>query len=246
MATSMAHVFGMLGELRYQECEKRVRVTLGEMLVADTGHPVLIWEPKRVVPSYAIPIDDIRAELQPMAGATDATAQPFAVEGLGAGLLDPRTSFGHHTCPGDVYSVAGTPGVGFRPAELVDLMVLDFDTFDWREEDEPIFGHPRDPFSRIDLRQSTRHVRVESGGRVLAESSRPLMLFETYLPPRYYLPRADLQIDLVQSETSTVCAYKGSATHWSHPELGADLCWSYPHPPPEMHQITDLVCFYQE
>jgi uncharacterized protein (DUF427 family) len=248
MALSMARqVYGMVGELRYFASPKRLRVRSGSTLVADTERAVLVWEPKRVTPSYGIPIEEIRVDMNPTAADVDKVeVRAFDVEGVGEGQLDPSTSFRHHTCPGEAYTVAGVAGAGFRPAELDDLVVLHFDAFDWREEDEPIFGHPRDPFSRIDLRQSSRHVRVELDGTVLADSTRPLMLFETHLPPRYYLPREDVRIALESSPTRTVCAYKGTAAHWSHPDLGADLCWSYPEPPPELHQVTDLVCFYQE
>ena len=118
-----------------------------------------------MTPSYGIPIEDIRVDLNSTtADANKGEVHAFDVEGVGEGLLDPNTSFAHHTCPGEVYAVAGVEGAGFRPADLHDLVVLHFDAFDWHEEDEPIFGHPRDPFSRIDMRQSSRHVRVELDG----------------------------------------------------------------------------------
>ncbi|WP_068279053.1 DUF427 domain-containing protein [Aldersonia kunmingensis] len=242
-----AYLQTALTELRYQPSTKRVRVQLGGAVVADTTRAVLVWEPRRVVPSYAIPVEDF-AIAPAQAELESAPARPVTMAAGGPPVLDPSTGFGHHTCSGVPGTVTIGPlwGATFRPDELDDLVVLDFDDFEWFEEEEPIFGHPRDPFSHIDLRNSTREVRIEHEGQVIAESRRPLMLFETQLPVRYYLPRDDVRIALLRSATATTCAYKGHATHWSNPAMGPDLGWSYESPPPEMHQITGLICFYQE
>jgi uncharacterized protein (DUF427 family) len=242
-----AYLQTALTELRYQPSPKRVRVRLGGELVADTTRPVLIWEPRRVVPSYAIPVEDFTVAPTP-ADLEAAPARPVTLAAGGPPVLDPSTGFGHHTCPGVPGTVTIGPlwGATFRPKDLDDLVVLDFDDFEWFEEEEPIFGHPRDPFSHIDVRSSTREVRIEHEGSVIAESRRPLVLFETQLPVRYYLPREDVRIALLPSATATTCAYKGHATHWSNPSNGADLGWSYEQPPPELSRIAGLVAFYQE
>lgn len=239
-----------LGEVRYHPVEKRVRVRSGETVIADTFTPFLIWEPRRIVPSYAIPAADIRSEIHPVAAgdATEAQERPVQL-GDGPPLLDPSTEFGFHTSEGTRVEIEGGAGYRLADPDLAHLVVLDFDAFDWFEEDEPIFGHPRDPFSRIDLRSSSRHVRIERDGVLLAESTRPLMLFETMIPARFYLPRADVAAELRESDTKTVCAYKGHATHWHVDALGPagrDIAWSYETTPPELHQIARLVCFYQE
>jgi uncharacterized protein (DUF427 family) len=124
--------------------------------------------------------------------------------------------------------------------------VLDFKGFDaWYEEDERNLSHPRDPFHRIDIVHSSRHVRVESDGETLAESSRPYLLFETGLPVRYYLPPEDVRLDrLGASETSTACAYKGQASYWALD--GRDVAWYYPQPLREAAEITDRVAFFNE
>ena len=109
-------------------------------------------------------------------------------------------------------------GVAFAPADpdLAGHVILDHHGFDaWYEEDEPIFGHPRDPFHRVDMRRSSRHVRVERNGELLAESSRAILLFETGLPTRFYLPREDVVLDLQPSARQTYCPYKGQASYWS-------------------------------
>lgn len=246
-----AGFFDHLDELRYQSTEKRVRVLVGGTTVADTRSALLIWEPRRVVASYAIPTVDISGEIVTIE-ATAAHERPVQL-GAGPPMLDPSTPFAFHTAAGTpVEVVSGAArGVGYRLADpdLDGYVVLDFDAFDWLEEDEAIFGHPRDPFSRIDMRSSSRRISIELGGVVLAESSRPVLLFETMIPARYYLPADDVQVALTRSDTRTVCAYKGHATHWSVDvagEDGTDIAWSYEKPPLELSQVSGLVCFYQE
>lgn len=247
MAIRMIDHFLSAGDqLRYQPTPKRVRAKLGELIVVDTTNAALVWEPKRVVPSYAVPIPEITgtvAESPPVAAAE----APVALGEGGPPILDPSTPFAFHTAAGTTMSVTAgdARGQGFRADELDAVLILDFDDFEWWEEEEPIVGHPRDPFSRIDLRQSSRHIRIELDDEPIAESDRPLMLFELVLPARYYLPRADVIADLTQSDTQTVCAYKGHATHWSTANA-PDIAWSYETPPPELAQITGLICFYQE
>jgi uncharacterized protein (DUF427 family) len=115
---------------------------------------------------------------------------------------------------------------------------------------EQLFGHPRDPYSRIDVYRTTRRVRVLLDGEVLADSRRAKVLFETALPPRYYLPAEDVRTELlVPSPTRTRCAYKGSAAYW-HVRLGdrlhEDLVWSYPCPQHDAEPVRDLYCLFAE
>jgi len=120
----------------------------------------------------------------------------------------------------------------------------------WFEEDEEVFVHPRDPYHRIDVLRSSRHVRAMLDGELLAESHRQLALFESNLPPRWYLPRGDVSARLVPSDTVTRCGYKGSASYYSV-ELASgavvkDLVWYYADPLPETAQIRDLLCLFNE
>ncbi len=119
----------------------------------------------------------------------------------------------------------------------------------WYEEEERVFVHPRDPFHRVDTRRSARHVVVRVAGEVVAETSRPVMLFETGLPVRYYLPREDVRGTLRPTSTRTTCAYKGEANYWSA-EIGdrviEDLAWSYPAPLRDAGDLVDLICFFDE
>jgi uncharacterized protein (DUF427 family) len=116
----------------------------------------------------------------------------------------------------------------------------------WYEEEEQIFGHPRDPYHRIDVLDSSRHVRVSIGGELAAETRRPLILFETSLPPRYYLDPVDVRGDLLTPhEKTTRCAYKGVATYWSVASEQA-IVWTYGHPNPEVERIKGLLAFFNE
>ena len=96
-------------------------------------------------------------------------------------------------------------------------MRFDWDAMDgWFEEDEEIFTHPRSPYTRVDILDSSRHVRVIVEGVTVAESSGPKLLFETDLPTRFYLPKVDVHMDLlVPTDTDSHCPYKGTARYWS-------------------------------
>lgn len=256
MAVRVRDTFSrVLGELRHEPTAKRVRAELDGAVALDTTDAVLVWEPRRVVPCYAVPAGAIRAPL------VDADGDGGRVDGSGTeevGLrlpelsqrpvLDPSIPFTVHTAPGRVLDVGGRAGAGFVLADpdLAGYVALDFDAFDaWFEEDRPTVGHPRDPFHRIDALASTRSVRIEHEGRVLAASSRPVLVFETMLPTRFYLPRADVRAELVPSPTRSTCAYKGHADYWTVAGV-PDVAWSYPEPPEELQRLRDLVCFFDE
>jgi uncharacterized protein (DUF427 family) len=154
------------------------------------------------------------------------------------------------------YAVPLDDLVGGLPAGTSELegegvsghVLLSFADFDWLEEDEPVIGHPHDPFARIDVLHSTREVRVELDGVELARSRRPVALFETGLPTRWYLPSHDVRTDLLTpSPTRTTCAYKGHASYLSAagPE-GRDIAWVYRSPLREAEPVRDLICFWAE
>ena len=121
---------------------------------------------------------------------------------------------------------------------------------EWFEEDEQVFGHARDPYHRIDVMPSSRHVRIRVNGVVVSESSRAKALFETSLPTRWYLPPEDVRTDLLlPSDKKTRCAYKGLASHCSvraGDEVVQDLVWYYPEPSREAEDVKDFLCFFDE
>lgn len=139
-----------------------------------------------------------------------------------------------------------------REDSVPEHVRLDWDAVDaWFEEDEQVYVHPRSPFVRVDALRSTRTVRVELDGLVLAESSAPVLLFETGLPTRYYVDRTAVRWEhLVTSDTQTPCPYKGrTSDHWSirvGDEVHDDLAWSYDYPTPAAAQIAGMVAFYNE
>ena len=250
-----------LGALRYEPIEKRIRGVLGDGTAVDSTRALLVWEPRRIVPTYAFPADDIDAEIAaappPAAGEIETTS--VGVPAIGAPRLagivvfDPSIPFAVRTTSGEALTIRAHGGSheapAFRPDDeaLAGYVIVDFDAFDaWYEEDEPNVGHPRDPFHRIDIVRSRRHVRVEHDGVVVAESTEPYLLFEPPLPVRYYLPPQDVRMDLLSaSETSTVCAYKGQASYWSL-EAEDDVAWSYPQPLREAAEVTDRLAFFNE
>jgi uncharacterized protein (DUF427 family) len=247
---------GQLGELRWEPTAKRVRAELGGRTVLDSTSAVLVWEPRRVVASYAVPAADISADLVPVSAAS------VADDSVGLALpdvsrrpvLDPSIPFEVHTTDGEMLRlrVGDASAAAFRPADgdLAGRVVVDFDGVDaWYEEDERIVAHPRDPFHRIDVLASSRQVRLELDGQLLAASTRPRLLFETLLPVRYYLPREDVRCELRPSETRTWCAYKGEASYWSvvlGDRLVPDMAWGYSDPLLDAVPVGGLAAFFDE
>jgi uncharacterized protein (DUF427 family) len=228
---------GASARIRIEPGAKRVRAYLGGRLVVDTVHPVLVWE-RPYYPTYYLPVADLRATLSPT-GRTEHSPTLGTAE-ISDVLVDGATAEGaarrYRTSP-------------LEP--LRDLVRLDWDAMsEWLEEDEPVYTHARSPYTRVDILASSRHVRVEVDGVTVADSHRPHILFETGLPPRYYLPLTDVRTDLlVPSDTRTHCPYKGTAGYWSvvTPEgTRPDLVWTYRTPLPESLKIAGLACFYTE
>jgi uncharacterized protein (DUF427 family) len=223
--------------IKMEQGAKRVRAYLAGEVVADTKTPFLVWESPHY-PTYYLPLADVRAELVP------------------AGRAEHSPSRGE----GQVYHVkvagADADGAALRypdsPIEaLRDLVRLDWNAMtEWFEEDEPVYVHPRDPYTRVDILASTRHVQVEIDGVTVADSRQPRILFETGLPPRYYVPLTDVRMDLLRpTGTQTRCPYKGFASYWSvdtGQAVHTDVVWIYRTPLPESQKIAGLACFYNE
>jgi uncharacterized protein (DUF427 family) len=223
--------------IKMEQGAKRVRVYLAGELVTDTKTPFLVWE-WPYYPTYYFPVDDVRAELVP-AGRTEHSpsrgeAQVYHVKVAGA------------DADGAALRYPGSPIEALR-----DLVRLDWNSMtEWFEEDEPVYVHPRDPYSRVDILASSRHIRVEIDGVTVADSRQPRILFETGLPPRYYVPLTDVRMDLLRSsDTQTRCPYKGIASYWSvdtGQAVHTDVVWIYRTPLPESQKIAGLACFYNE
>jgi uncharacterized protein (DUF427 family) len=139
----------------------------------------------------------------------------------------------------------------FDDPDLAAYVTVAWDALEhWYEEDEEVFVHPRDPFVRVDALHSSRHVRVERDGEVLAESDDPILVFETGLPTRYYLPESDVDSTvLADSDLQTGCPYKGFASYRDvvlrgrrHPSL----FWYYEHPFADVPAIKGYLAPYNE
>jgi uncharacterized protein (DUF427 family) len=225
------------GRVRTEPSQKRVRTYLEGHLVADTLQPLLVWEIP-YYPAYYLPLADVRAELV-------ATGEVARSPSRGDGHVhDVRV--GGAVAPGAAITYPDSPIEALR-----DHVKLDWNSMTgWFEEDDEVFTHPRSPYARIDILPSSRHVTVKVGDTVVAESVRAHVLHETGLPPRWYLPRVDVRMDLLApSDTVTHCPYKGRAEHL-HAEVGgttvADAAWTYPFPLRESLQIAGLVSFYPD
>ena len=117
---------------------------------------------------------------------------------------------------------------------------------EWYEEDEPAIVHARDPYHRTDVLDSSRHVRVSVDGELVAETTRARVVFETGLPPRWYIPPGDVRGELLSdSGTHTGCAYKGFASYWSVGDEDG-VAWYYPEPTRDFERIKGRIAFFNE
>jgi uncharacterized protein (DUF427 family) len=225
------------GSVRVEQGRKRVRVYLSGELVADTRNPFLVWEIP-YYPAYYLPASDVRATLIP-AGETEHSPSRGEAEILHVKVATATADRAARRYPDSPLE------------DLRGLVRFDWNAMsEWLEEDEPVYTHPRDPYKRVDILGSSRHVRVEVDGVTVAESRQPRILFETGLPARYYLPVTDVRMDLLRpSATVTHCPYKGTASYWSV-DTGAglhpDIVWMYRAPLPESQKVAGLACFYDE
>jgi uncharacterized protein (DUF427 family) len=224
------------GRVRIEPGTKRVRVMLGGEIIADTTSPLLVWEVP-YYPTYYFPPGDVRTDLlvptgefksSPSRGeATQYVVKAGNAEGAAYALHDSQIP------------------------ECADHYVFVWKTMDhWFEEDEEVFVHARDPYTRIDILPSSRRVRVEIDGETVADSTNASFLFETGLPARYYFPKTDVRMDLLTTtDRVTACPYKGTARYWSvtlDNETHENVMWGYDSPFPESQKIAGLVAFYNE
>ena len=226
------------GRIRIEDGAKRVRILLGGTTVADTRRVKLVWE-KPYYPTYYFPADDVRTDLLVSTGDIDRSPSRGAAE--------------IHTVKAGTAEATGAARWYRSPKieELAEYLTFDWSAMDaWFEEDEEVYVHPRDPYSRVDILQSSRHVEVYVDGEKVADSHAPRLLFETGLPTRYYLPKTDVRMDLVApSELTTECPYKGVASYYDvtvGTHTHENLVWWYPFPVPESQKIAGYVCFYNE
>ncbi len=223
---------------RIEPAPRRVRGYLGHELVFDTTAARYVWE-LPYYPAYYVPLADVRTEF------LHDEDHPQKVQ-LGPSRLHSLVGGGQtHPSAARVFDADGD-------SPVAGTVRFEWDPLRWFEEDEPIYGHPRNPYTRVDALRSHRHIRVEFDGITLADTKSPVLLFETGLPSRYYVDPTEVDFThLEPSATQTLCPYKGvTSGYWSvrspDGQLHADLAWTYHYPLPAVGQIAGLVAFYNE
>jgi uncharacterized protein (DUF427 family) len=223
---------------RVEPVPRRIRAVLAGQVVLDTTRALYVWEWPHY-PQYYVPLADVAPDvLVDEDHFRRMRFGPVQMHGLRVGETDR---------PG-----AARVHIEGSAEGLADTVRFDWAAMDaWFEEDEEVFVHPRNPYARVDALRSSRHVRIELDGTLLAESPSPVMVFETGLPTRYYLDRTAVSFeDLEPSDTVTACPYKGrTSAYWSARIGGAlheDIAWSYDFPTRELLPIAGLVAFYNE
>jgi uncharacterized protein (DUF427 family) len=217
---------------------RRVRAVLAGETVVDTTDARYVWE-HPAYPQYYIPLADVRGDALMDEGTTEETPRGDVV------LHGLRVGGQRRPQAAKVLHAAKIEGLD----ETVRFEWAAFDA--WYEEDEQVHVHPRNPYTRIDVLRSTRTLRVESKGVVLAETRSPVLLFETGLPTRYYVDRTDVDFShLLPSDTVTQCPYKGVTTGYWSGDIGGvvhpDIAWTYDYPLREVLPIAGLIAFYNE
>ena len=232
--------------IRIELSPKWVRVVFGGQVIADSRRVLLVWERGRT-PIYFFPEQDVRMNfLTPSSlKSRTETKGEASYYNLKVGEKESENAAWQHASP-----QTADPSLG-PPPDLKGYVAMVWSEMDaWYEEGEEVFVHPHDPYHRIDVLSSTRHVRVVLGGVTVAESRRPVLLFETGFPSRYYLPKADVHFEMLRpSDTISHCAYKGEARYYSVEAGGKtfqDMVWYYRFPTTEASKIANHLAFYSE
>src|SRR5215813_8221186 len=215
---------------------RRIRVRLANRLVADSDSAqLLVQYGPGGLPTYYLPKADITPDVLVDEIIDSEGRRRWTVE------------VGNTRAIGAAWAQEDPTG---PMAALADHVTFSWRQLEWYEEDERVVMHARDPHHRVDTLRSSRRVQVLAGGQVVADILRPLLLFETRLPARYYLPFEDVRTELLEASGATsACPYKGRARYWSirvGDTFVRDVAWSYPDPIPENPKIRDLVAFFQE
>lgn len=227
--------------MRVEISDKWVRAMVDGTAVVDSRAPMLFWEQKFPVPFYAFDPADVRTDLlTPSAAGPDGPPSFFSPKGPVARWFDLHVGgrvVPHVAWMRDDPALEGRITFSWAPGALDR----------WLEEEEEVHSHPRDPHKRVEALPSSRHITVALDGVLLADSKDPVLLFETYLPTRYYLPREDVRLEQLHvGSNHSHCPYKGFATdYWDAPG-SPSVAWSYPDPYPAVARIKGRIAFYNE
>jgi uncharacterized protein (DUF427 family) len=229
------------GQALYLEpTPKRIRVVVAGETVADSRRAMLLHESGHQ-PIYYFPPEDVRAELLERSDRHTRCPKKGEASYYTIRVGDHVVDAGAWYYPDPIDSAP----------PIKDLIAFYWNRMDhWLEEDEEVFVHPRDPYHRVDMVRTERHIRVSLDGELLAESRRAIALFESNLPPRWYLQREDVVAELERTDTMTRCPYKGTASYYSvkleNGEQAKDLIWTYTEPMSVCSRIAGLLCFFNE
>jgi len=222
--------------VRVEPSPRWVRGFVNGVPIINSKRVVVVYGARRLA-TYFFPTDDVRMNLlRPAEAQSTPGERRLTLE------LNGRT----------IHDIAWTyTDDNSEHAALRGYIAFEWRKVDaWYEEDDEVFVHPRDPYHRVDVLNSSRHIKVVIGGQVVAETHQPRLLFETGLRARYYIPKVDVRMDLLEpTATITQCPYKGNATYWSArigDQVYPDIVWSYPFPIPECARIQNLLSFYNE
>ncbi len=225
---------------RWEDSRRRVRVVFAGVAVADSKHLMLLHEFGRL-PVFYFPLEDVRMDL--LEASEHRTHSPLKGQASYWTLRVGERS-AKHAAWSYLQPLPEGPQLQGYLAFYWDLMDA------WFDVEQQVYAHARDPYKRLDILPYSRHVRIVLGGVTIADTHRPLLLLETGLPIRYYIPPQDVRMEfLMPTETITHCPYKGMATYWSASigeQVFKDIVWSYQEPLPECTPIAHFLCLYNE
>ena len=225
---------GMPERVLYAEpLRRRLRAELGGGTVVQSDNAVLLFEPGRYPVAYFPREDFADGALEPTDHVTRHAdlGETAWFEVVGGTRSAARAAWEHVALPEHASLLAGKVALAWRAMD------------GFYEEDERIFGHAADQYHRIDIRRSSRHLVARAGDRVVADTTAPLVLYESGFAPRWCVPRADVVADaLTPVDLQTFCPYKGIASYYDIDGV-RHAAWSYRAPFDDMAAIGDLVSF---
>jgi uncharacterized protein (DUF427 family) len=227
--------------IRLEPNHRRLRVVVDGVVIADTIQSIYLFETGHL-PVYYFPKNDIRFDLLEATDRVTHCPPKGDAEHWSIVVGDRRIEAAVWSYPSPI---DGAPDLSAYAAFYWNKVD------NWFEEDEEVFVHARDPYKRVDALRSSRHVEVGVNGETIADTTRPVLLFETSLPTRYYVPKSDVRLDLLRPSTlTTACPYKGTANYFSvavpGTEIVENIAWVYRTPIPQVPTIENHLCFFNE
>lgn len=225
---------------KFESTDRKIRVEFNGEIIAETIHSMLMIEHPGEL-HYYFPLEDVKQDYLENSEHTKTS-----------GYKGTSTFWNIRVGDKVADNAAWTyPETKEERPDLSGYIAFKWDAVDaWYEEDEEVFYHPRNPYHRVDTIRSSRHIKIVIDGETVAETNNPVLLFETGLTTRYYLPASDVNQDyLSPTDASSFCPYKGTASYWTVNVKGSQLdniVWSYPAPMEEIPKIKDLMAFWTE